>query len=77
MVIALRSNYVHTSRPQEDGCEDPNAFSWEQLSRHVARWFKLAPGANCMLGPLDVQAKVGSQLLCSPAWPSFPTCVAC
>ena len=61
---------MHTSRPQEDGQEDPRAFSWDQLSNHVARWFKLAPGANCMLGPLDVQSKVSwitTQALGSPA----------
>ena len=28
------------------------------MSTRLARYFKLAPGVNCMLGPMDVQSKV-------------------
>ena len=61
-IVSLRYNYVSTSDPQEDGRENPSAFRWQLLSKSLAPYTKLAPGASCMLGPMDVQVKVRSDM---------------
>lgn len=57
LVRALRAAFVHTSDPQRDGEEDPSAFCWNELGGSVRHMFRPAPGANCMLGPLDARPK--------------------
>jgi len=60
--------------------EDSSAFQWDALARDVSKWFKTPPGVNCMLGPLDAEAKVGgascTPLLCS-ARAGCPCCSCC
>lgn len=57
-IIALRYNYGTTANPQEDCAGNPQAFGWHALHATVPKWFKAAPGVSCMLGPMDVEAKV-------------------
>ena len=57
-VNALRHNHVGGADPHVLCMEDPGAFRWAELGEQVRRCFKPAPGASCMLGPMDVQTKV-------------------
>lgn len=58
LVVALRTSFVHSTDPQNEGREDPSAFDWHDLGQHVAKFFRAVPGVTCMLGPLDAQPKV-------------------
>lgn len=46
-VRALRTMFVHTTRPQQDGRDNPAAFDWTALGEGVSSvFFAGAPGAD-------------------------------
>lgn len=58
LVRALKTEFVSTGNPQEDGANIPDAFNWVALARVAAKYFKHAPGVSCMLGPMNAAPKV-------------------
>ncbi|KAK9915331.1 hypothetical protein WJX75_007729 [Coccomyxa subellipsoidea] len=58
LIRALKTEFVATAHPQEDGANIPEAFNWAALSKLAARYFKHAPGISCMLGPMDAAPKL-------------------
>ncbi len=58
LIRALKTEFVSTGNPQEDGANIPDAFNWGALTRVAAKYFKHAPGVSCMLGPMNAAPKV-------------------
>ncbi len=54
LIVRLRSRYAGGG----DAAADERAFQWHMLDQATSPFFLAAPGINCMLGPLDAQAKV-------------------
>ncbi|CAL8468574.1 g8114 [Coccomyxa elongata] len=57
LIRALKTEFVSTGNPQEDGANIPDVFNWVALTRVAAKYFKHAPGVSCMLGPMNAAPK--------------------
>ena len=67
---ALKAAHVSSGDAQAEGEADPEAFNWAALARHVAGYFKAAPGLACVLGPMSAAPK--ARELVSKGQPLLP-----
>ncbi|KAJ9514041.1 hypothetical protein QJQ45_021133 [Haematococcus lacustris] len=57
-IVALKGQYARGLEPQTAAKDNPEAFDWAAMAANAVKFMRQAPGMNCMLGPMSVQAKV-------------------
>ncbi|KAJ9513751.1 hypothetical protein QJQ45_015502 [Haematococcus lacustris] len=57
-IVALKGQYARGLEPQTAAMDNPEAFDWAAMAASAVKFMRQAPGMNCMLGPMSVQAKV-------------------